>query len=238
MSSPIICVKDVGLAYRLQGRFRSKLYWALKDVSFNVYQGETLGIIGLNGAGKSTLLRLLAGIVHPDVGTIEIGDLKISLLAMQLGFIKHLTGLENIMLNGMLLGLSRKEIKEKLPEIIAFANLGEFINQPIRTYSNGMRARLGFAVAYHANPDVLLIDEALSAGDAKFKEKAATAMEEIINSNKTIVLVSHSVATISKFCHRVIWIENGLVHAHGKTDEILSDYKKSIKAARRQMIAS
>ena len=229
MNTPIISVKNVGLAYRLKGRLKSKLYWALKDISFDVYQGENLGIIGRNGAGKSTLLRLLAGIVKPDTGTIKSNNLKTSLLSLQLGFVKDLSGRENIFLGAMLLGLSQKEIKKKLPKIIAFAELGEFIDQPVRSYSSGMRSRLGFAVAFNANPDILLIDEAMSAGDAKFKEKAAEAMQQIINSNRTIVLVSHSVSTISKFCSRVVWIEKGVVHACGDANEIIDEYKKCVK---------
>ncbi len=228
-SSPVICVKNIGLAYRLKEGFKRKLYWALKDISFDVYQGETLGIIGRNGAGKSTLLRLLAGVVKPDAGKIESRGLKTSLLSLSLGFVKDLSGRENIFLGAMLLGLSQKEIKKKLPEIIGFAELGEFIDQPVRNYSSGMRSRLGFAVAFNANPDVLLIDEAMSAGDAKFKEKAAEAMHKIINSNKTIVLVSHSTSTISKFCKRVVWIEEGVVRACGNADEIIAEYEKSGK---------
>ena len=230
MSNAVICLKNVGLAYRLQDRFKRKLYWALKDISFDVYQGETLGIIGRNGAGKSTLLRLLAGIVRPDVGTVETGDLKVSLLAMRLGFIPHLSGRENIILGGMLLGLSRREIKKKLPEIIDFAELGEFIDQPVHTYSAGMGSRLGFAVANHANPDVLLIDETLAAGDAKFKEKAAAAMQEKLSSNKTIVLVSHGIGTIKRFCNRVVWIDEGRVRACGDVDEVTDEYKNTLVA--------
>ncbi len=225
MSNAVIRLKNVGLAYRLQDRFKRKLYWALKDISFDVYQGETLGVIGRNGAGKSTLLRLLAGIVQPDAGTIEMSDLKVSLLAMRLGFIPHLSGRENIILGGMLLGLSRQEIKKKLPEIVDFAELGGFIDQPVHTYSAGMGARLGFAVANHADPDVLLIDETLSAGDARFKEKAAAAMQEKLSSNKTIVLVSHSIGTIKRFCNRVVWIDEGMVRVCGEVDEVIDEYR-------------
>ena len=236
MNTPVICLKNVGLAYRLKEGFKNKFYWALKDISFDIYQGETLGIIGRNGSGKSTLLRLLAGTVQPDVGTIEARSLKISLLSLQVGFFKDLSGRQNISLGAMLLGLNQKEVKKKIPEIIDFAELGKFIDQPVRYYSSGMKSRLGFAVAYHANPDVLLIDEAMSAGDARFKEKAAAAMKQIINSNKTIVLVSHSVSTISKFCSRVVWIEKGVVCACGDTNEIISEYKKSTKKKKKKGI--
>lgn len=232
----IISLSNVGVAYRLyQGRFKSKLYWALKDISFEIYQGETLGVIGRNGAGKSTLLKLLAGIIRPDVGKIKADNLTVSLLALQLGFIQHLSGRENAVLSGMLLGIKRKEIEAKLPEIIAFAELGEFINQPVRTYSAGMKARLGFSVAVIADPDVLLIDEVLGVGDAAFKEKSTAVMQQRLRSNKTIVLVSHGLPTIRESSQRAVWIDEGLVRAYGEVEEVIKQYQK---AAHKQTLAS
>ncbi|RMG92892.1 MAG: ABC transporter ATP-binding protein [Zetaproteobacteria bacterium] len=218
----------VGVAYRIrEGLFRSRLFWALQDVSFDVFYGETLGVIGRNGAGKSTLLRLLSGIIAPDKGKISTFDNRASLLTLQAGFIPHLTGRENAILSGMMLGMSREQIMEKMSEIAEFAELGDFIDQPAWTYSTGMRVRLGFAVAVQADPDIILIDEVLGVGDRVFRRKTAQLMQEKIQSDKTIVLVSHSLEMVRQLCDRVVWIERGKVRMEGDPKTVLSAYTRA-----------
>lgn len=210
-SRPVLRIKNVGVSYRRRaGFFRWSHYCALKDVSFDLYHGETLGVIGRNGAGKSTLLKLLAGIISPDCGEITNSGCSVSLLSLQAGFIPNLTGRENAILSGMLLGLHRMEIEKKMDQIVSFSGLEDFIDEPVKSYSVGMRARLGFSVAFQADPDVLLIDEVLGVGDAEFKKKSAEAMQSKINSNKTIVLVSHDERLIDSLCDRKILIEGGV----------------------------
>jgi len=224
---PLIELKNVGLCYRSNHIFYRKRrgeFWALDDVSLRVYPGETLGVIGRNGAGKSTLLKTIAGILKPDRGQVIQNTKRIALLSLQIGFVPHLTGKENIMLSGLLLGYTRGEIKARLQDIIEFANLGDFIHQPIDTYSTGMRARLGFAIAFYTNPDVLLVDETLGVGDARFKAKSTLKMKERIQSNHTVVLVSHSPRVIGELCDRVVWIENGHTIQEGLAEEVLAAY--------------
>jgi len=221
-----ISVENIGVAYqRRAGFLRKEKFWALKDVSFDVFHGETLGVIGRNGVGKSTLLRLLAGIIFPDRGEIINHGVNASLLSLQVGFIGHLTGRENAILSGMILGLSKGEIVGRMDEIRLYADIGDFFDQPVRGYSSGMRARLGFSVAVYANPDVILLDEVLGVGDADFKEKSAASMREKIRSDKTIVLVSHSANMVRQHCDRAMWIEHGLVRAIGDTNEVLEHYQ-------------
>jgi len=216
---------SVGTTYKIRtGILKSSLYWALSDISFDVYEGETLGVIGGNGAGKSTLLRLLSGIIIPDRGSIESFNNIVSLLTLNVGFVPHLSGQENAILSGMMLGMSRLEVVEKLPEILEFSELGDFIDHPAWTYSSGMRARLGFAVAFQADPDIILIDEALGVGDKAFREKSSAVMHDKIKSNKTIVVVSHNMKTIRDLCDRVVWIEDGSVKMIGATADILAEY--------------
>ncbi|HSN17654.1 MAG TPA: ABC transporter ATP-binding protein, partial [Gammaproteobacteria bacterium] len=182
----VIELKNIGVRYRRKAGFmRSNAFWALHDVSFDLKHGENLGVIGRNGAGKSTLLRLLAGILAPDTGSIVHRVERVSLLALQAGFIPALTGRENAVLSGILLGMKRAEVEARMDEMVRFAELENFIDEPVRTYSSGMRARLGFTVAFQADPDVLLIDEVLGTGDAGFKEKSAAAMQAKIASDKT-----------------------------------------------------
>src|SRR5690606_5298198 len=204
-STITMCFDDVGVSYRNSMRFMgSRKNWALRHISFDVRRGETLGIIGRNGAGKSTLMKLLADIINPDEGKIEREFGKLQLLSLQVGFLMHLTGRENAIMSGMLLGLRKKDILSGMKQIIEFSELGSQIDDPVRTYSAGMRARLGFAVARETSPDVLLIDEALSVGDAKFREKSKAVMAERIRSEKTVIIVSHNEQTIKEFCDRVI----------------------------------
>ncbi|MGV6825514.1 MAG: ABC transporter ATP-binding protein [bacterium] len=226
---PILSLKHVGLAYR-KGRnpFRPQHYWALKDVSFDLYAGETLGIIGRNGVGKSTLLKLLANIIPPDRGEILNTGLTASLLSLQVGFVPYLTGRVNAILSGMLLGVPKAEIEERMPQIIEFSELGEFIDEPLRSYSTGMRARLGFAVALVADPDILLIDEVLGVGDDQFRKKSAAVMKEKLSSDKTIVLVSHNVQTMKHLCDRVVWIEDGRSVMTGPAATVLDAYTSAL----------
>lgn len=229
-NSPLIELQNVGLCYRSNHIFYAKRrgrFWALDDVSLSVYPGETLGVIGRNGAGKSTLLKTIAGILKPDRGQVILRAERIALLSLQIGFVPHLTGKENIVLSGLLLGYSRREIKNRMPDIIAFAELGNFIHQPIDTYSTGMRARLGFAIAFYTNPDVLLVDETLGVGDANFKKKSTQKMKERIQSNHTVVLVSHNAKVIGELCDRVVWVENGRSLMEGETATVLEAYAKA-----------
>jgi lipopolysaccharide transport system ATP-binding protein len=218
------------LYYKSKRGVFGKPFWAIKDVSLDLYQGETLGIIGRNGVGKSTLLRLMAGILKPDKGEfINYGSYKASLLALQLGFLPYLSGRENAVLSGMLLGLRRQEIQSKMNAIIEFSGLGEFIDRPIATYSSGMMARLGFSVAFQAEPDILLIDEVLGVGDAEFSKKSAKAMQERMKSDKTIVFVSHNAALIRQLCTRAAWIEEGITRISGIPEEVLPLYHRFLE---------
>ena len=225
-----LTLKNVGAFYwRRTGYLHKERFWALRDVSFDLHHGESLGVIGRNGAGKSTLLQLLAGILRPDQGTLINHGVRATLLSLQIGFVPYLSGRQNAILSGMLLGLAKQEVEEKMADIRAFSELGDFFDQPINAYSSGMKARLGFSVAFQLNPDVLLIDEVLGVGDAEFKAKSSQIMREKIRSDKTIVLVSHSPGTIRQLCDRAVWIENGATRAEGETTEVLDRYEQFLK---------
>ena len=225
--SPILALNRVGVYYQRRGGVR---HWALEEISLSLHKGETLGVIGRNGAGKSTLLRLLAGIIRPDRGKYVNHGYQASLLSLQLGFVGHLSGRENIILSGLLLGMHLREIKERIDDVIAFAELEEFIDEPIETYSSGMKARLGFSAAFHVDPDILLIDEVLGVGDAEFVEKSKAVLQERIRSDKTVVLVSHNANVVGALCDRAVWIDKGRSVAEGPTAEVLSEYQKSLKS--------
>jgi len=212
-----------------KGYFTKQKYWALKDVSFMLKKGECLGIIGRNGAGKTTLLQMLAGIIRPDRGVFLNHGYSTTLLSLQIGFIPYLTGRENTMLNGLYLGLPKAVIKERIDEIQEFSELEDFFDQPIGSYSAGMRARLGFSIAFQLDPDVLLIDEVLGVGDESFREKSSGKMSEKIKSNKTVVIVSHTPSTIRELCNRAVWIENGVSMAEGDPGEVLNSYHDFIR---------
>ena len=199
---------------------------ALKDVSFAVPEGTVLGIIGPNGAGKSTLLRLIAGIYRPTTGRIVVNGRLSALLNLGLGFHPELTGRENIIIGGLAMGLSRREIMRRLDEIVAFAELEEFIDAPVRTYSSGMYMRLAFSVAVNVDPDILLLDEVLAVGDAHFAEKSRARMEEFKEGGKTILLVTHDLATVESWCHQALWLEGGKVRALGEPREVVKRYHK------------
>jgi lipopolysaccharide transport system ATP-binding protein len=228
----IIELKNVGVRYRRKAGFmRSSAFWALHDVSFDLKHGETLGVIGRNGAGKSTLLRLLAGILAPDNGEVIRQTERVSLLALQAGFIPALTGRQNAILSGILLGLTRREVEERMDEMVRFAELEQFIDQPVRTYSSGMRARLGFTVAFQADPDVLLVDEVLGTGDASFREKSSGAMRAKIASDKTVVIVTHYPETILDLCDRVVWVSQGVTVEVGEPRTVVAHYQESLRQA-------
>lgn len=234
---PILQVHDIAVRYLVRGRLFSQGRsdrWALQGVTFDVLPGETLGVVGRNGAGKSTLLRVLAGILGPDRGSVERAPgLTSSLLSLQAGFLAQLTGRENATLSGLLLGLRRAEVTRRMDAIVAFAELGGVIDDPISSWSDGMRARLGFSVAYHADPQLLLLDESLGTGDAAFHAKSAAAMRKRIRSNRTCVLVSHDASTIADLCDRCVWIEDGLVAAHGQPADVLARYEAAWHEAAR-----
>ncbi len=231
----VLRLDAAGVCYRQRHGIlahKVKEFWALRDVSLTLHAGETLGIIGRNGAGKSTLLRLLAGVIRPDSGRIENYGYRAGLLSLQIGFVNNLTGRENAMLSGMLLGMKKREIEELMDSIATFADLGDFFDEKIDTYSSGMRARLGFSTAYHADPDILLVDEVLGVGDDEFRAKSKAAMREIIASDKTVVLVSHSAPLILELADRVVWIEKGCTAAEGGPAEVMHAYGLSQREAK------
>lgn len=211
-------------------RKKAENFVAVKGVSFYVREGEILGIIGKNGSGKSTMLNSLAGIFSPDSGTIDLHGHSISLLSIGVGFQKEMTGRENILLSGMLLGFSEKEIKEKEEEIIQFAELGKFIDMPVRTYSSGMHSKLAFSITAILETDIMLIDEVLSVGDAKFKKKSFKKMKDLISDEKrTVVIVSHSIDTLSFLCDTVMWMHEGEIKKIGEPKEVLDEYLEFMK---------
>jgi lipopolysaccharide transport system ATP-binding protein len=206
---------------------RNSTFLALHDVSFEVFKGETLGIIGRNGAGKSTTLGLIAGVMKPTAGQIAVRGRISPLLELGAGFSHELTGRENIVLNGVLMGLNRADVTEKMSQIIEFSELEDFIDQPLRVYSSGMIGRLGFSVAAHLDPEILLVDEVLSVGDDRFQKKCLAKMAEFQQKQVTIVFVSHSVESVSKLCSRVMWLDKHTVRMLGDTQEVIREYTKT-----------
>jgi len=242
-----ISVKDLGVTYRTsfqatptfketivrlgRGQRVVREVKALQEVSFDVQHGTVLGIIGHNGAGKSTLLRAIAGILPPNQGSVEVRGRVSTLLALGVGFNGYLTGRENVILGGLAAGLSREQVEDKFEEIAAFADLGDFIDMPMRTYSSGMYSRLAFSVAVNMDPDILLIDEALSAGDTKFKRRASAKMSEIMNTARTMLLVSHGLGTIKDLCNDCIWMDHGRLMMRGTPDDCVAAYNESVNAS-------
>jgi len=242
MKTPVIVFKNVSKTYPFYSSFTTGIknflfnlpkaiktvyktkFEALKDISFEIFAGETVGFIGKNGAGKSTILGLIAGVIKPTSGVIEVNGRVSPLLELGAGFHYELTGRENILLNGVLLGLTKKEVLEKMDSIIEFSELGEFIEQPIRTYSSGMLARLGFSVVAHLDPDILLIDEMLAVGDNAFQQKCLKKMLEFKDRGVTMVFVSHSMDDIKKICDRVIWIKDHQIKQIGNPEEVVQNY--------------
>ncbi len=199
---------------------------ALKGVSFDIYRGTVLGVIGANGAGKSTLMKAIAGLLPPTEGEIELRGKVSAMLSLGVGFNPNLSGRENVVLGGLAAGLSRAEIEENFTKIVDFAELHDHIEMPMRTYSAGMYSRLGFAVATTINPEILLIDEALSTGDASFKEKSAQRIDDLAKQAKTLIVVSHALGTVQELCTEVIWLDHGKLVKRGKPQEIVAAYTK------------
>lgn len=225
---PLISIKNVGICFKRQKKImrskKSNEFWALQNVSFDIHRNETLGIIGKNGAGKSTILATISGIYAPDKGEIKSNNCHVSLLSLQAGFVPYLSGRKNILLNGLLLGAKKKYINDVMNDIIDFSELQEFIDEPVETYSSGMRARLGFSTALYMNPDLVLIDEVLGVGDAQFQQKSSQAIKQKLGKSLTAVVVSHSESTIRNLCHRVIWLHQGYVKMVGTPDEVYEQY--------------
>jgi lipopolysaccharide transport system ATP-binding protein len=207
---------------------RSRQVLALKEITFQVAKGEAVGIIGDNGAGKSTLLGLMAGVLAPSRGRIVVDGRVSALLDLGAGFHPELTGRENVIMNGVLLGLNRRDVLRKMTAIIEFAELWEWIDQPTRTYSTGMVARLGFSVVAHLEPDILLIDEVLAVGDARFQQKCLRKMQEFKREGVTIVLVSHALGDIAAICDRAIWIDDHQIAQSGAAEEVVQAYRTKV----------
>ncbi len=208
----------------LKHKLKYNEFHALNDVSFDVKKGETVGIIGNNGAGKSTLLKVISGILKPTGGKIKLSGKVVPMLELGSGFDFDLTGRENVFLNGAILGYSEEFLKEKFDEIVAFSELNEFIDVPMRNYSSGMIMRLAFSVASMVNPDILIVDEILAVGDAAFQEKSYRRMTELMSHGTTVLLVSHSIDQIRNLCDRVIWLDHGKVVEIGETQEVTQRY--------------
>ena len=239
---PAVSVQDVSVTYRTtfertptlkqavvrlgRGERAVREVQALKNVSFVVPEGTALGIVGANGAGKSTLVRTLGGILPPTSGRIEVHGRISALLALGVGFNPNLSGHENVVLGGLASGLNKKQVEARADEIAEFAELGDFMDLPIRTYSSGMRSKLAFAVSVHMDPDILMIDEALSAGDAKFKKKAADKMHELMSSARALFLVSHALGSFKDLCNRAIWLHKGELMLEGEPEQVIAAYTK------------
>lgn len=246
MNEPTIEVKDVHVRYRSMKSFslrkslgqirqRRDSYEALRGVSFTVPKGKIIGIIGKNGSGKSTLLKTIAGVFSPDEGTIDTFGNRLSLLAIGIGFQTTLSGYENIFLSGLLLGFTEKEIRARLPEIIEFSELGDFIYKPVQTYSSGMHSKLAFSITAFLDTEIILIDEVLSVGDMSFREKSYAKMKEIIShKDKTVMIVSHSNASILELCDDVLWIHDGLVKEYGPAAEVVENYEGFMRRYRKR----
>lgn len=239
----VLSLKNVAISYRVvrpasftqflskekREKRKTKSFQAVKDVSFDMHRGEIVGMIGKNGSGKSTLLRAIANIYSPDKGTIENYGHTVGLMAIGVGFINNLSGRDNIILSGLLMGLKKYEIESLMYEIIAFSELGDFIDEPVATYSSGMHSKLAFAISSTIETDIMLVDETLSVGDRRFRKKSEAKMMSLIrDDNKTVLIVSHNLSTLQELCTRVIWIDNGIVRMDGPTDEVLQAYADSV----------
>jgi teichoic acid transport system ATP-binding protein len=202
-------------------------FWALRDIDVSFYAGEIIGIIGSNGAGKTTLCRVISKLIRPDEGRADVFGTVSALFALGMGFKRHLSGRENIYINGLMLGFSKHQLSRLASEIIEFSDLGDFIDQPLKYYSSGMKSRLGFSIAAVMEPDILVLDEALSAGDLRFSEKAGNRLKEVIGRSKLVILVTHNMDFAEKFCTRTIWLHQGTVRADGMPDEVIKKYMES-----------
>ncbi len=245
---PAISIRDVAKSYRLTGhrateikttllhprqttRGQDERFFALKGVSFDVLPGDSLGIIGSNGSGKSTLLRVMAGLTTPSSGSVTVNGRMATLLELGAGFHGQISGRDNAILNAVLLGLTMKEARERVEDVIEFAELRQFIDQPMRTYSQGMFLRLGFAVAVHVRPEVLLVDEVLAVGDADFQQKCYAHIDELRTRGVTIVIVSHDLPAVERFTDRAILLEKGLIAADGPPRDVIERYRRQSAVA-------
>lgn len=217
---------------------RHVLFNAIDGISFSINKGDTVGIIGKNGSGKSTLLKIITGVIHQTSGNINVNGKIAALLELGAGFNPEMTGIENIYLNGIVTGYSRKEIDNKLNEIIDFADIGEYIHQPVKTYSSGMFARLAFAVAINVEPDILIVDEALAVGDMAFQVKCFKKFKDFKEQNKTILFVSHDLSSVLKMCDKCILLSHGQIKSQGDTKQVVDDYKKILAAVEEDNIIS
>lgn len=245
MSKVVLKVDKVGMRFNLSAEkvdnlkeyvikmIKRELYfqefWALKDVTFSLNKGERIGILGLNGAGKSTLLKVVAGVLKPTEGTVTTKGKIVPLLELGAGFDKQYTGAENIYLYGAMLGYSKEFIKEKYDEIVEFSELGDFINVPVKNYSSGMRARLGFAIATVVEPEILILDEVLSVGDAKFRKKSEKKIGDMFDKGVTVLFVSHSIEQVKRLCNKAILLEHGHIIAEGNVEDVAKIYEEKTK---------
>lgn len=222
----VMALKDFAVA-ALRGKLKHEEFTALNHVSFSVEQGETIGLIGHNGAGKSTMLKVISGILRPTEGTVTCHGGIVPMLELGSGFDSDLTGRENIFLNGAILGYSEEFLRDKYDEIVAFSELGDFIEMPIRNYSSGMLARLAFSIAAEVQPEILIVDEILSVGDADFQNKSRARMLELMGGGTTVLFVSHSMEQIREMCGRVVWLEHGTVQMVGDTQTVCDAYENA-----------
>lgn len=224
-------ISNMSLAKSLKkgGIKKAEIFRAVNDISFEVNKGEILGIVGKNGSGKTTLLRSVAGIFQPDEGSIDTHNNRVSLMAIGIGFNGNNTGRENIIKSGMLLGCPLAYVKAHMDEIIEFSELGDFIDKPVRTYSSGMYSKLSFAVTAILDTDIMLVDEVLSVGDEHFRKKSFKKMEELMRSDRTVLIVSHATNTLEQFCDKVLWINDGEYVMMGETQDVLREYDKSMQ---------
>ncbi len=222
-------VRSIGAKRRLARHWR-QAHWALRDVDFVAHQGEVIGVIGRNGSGKSTLLKSLAGIIGADRGEVRVRGKLGCLLSLGVGFNPNLTGRENIFLNGSMIGIPRKVLEERCEEIIELSGLGDFIEAPVRTYSSGMNVRLGFSIAVHVSPDVLLLDEVLTAGDAEFREKTGNIIEQLCDDSHTIVMASHDMDLVRRVCTRALWLDGGRIVMDDAPDRVCDAYLEALHA--------
>ncbi|MBQ3044622.1 MAG: ABC transporter ATP-binding protein [Clostridia bacterium] len=245
MAKPAIVVDNISMMFNLHQekvdnlkeyfiklitrKLRFNEFWALNDISFTVEKGDRVGILGFNGAGKSTLLKVIAGVLKPTKGTVKVNGIVAPMLELGAGFDMNYSGRENIFLYGATMGYSRKFIEEKYDEIVEFSELGDFIDVPVKNYSSGMRARLGFAIATAVEPQILILDEVLSVGDAKFKKKSEAKIRSMFDKGITVLFVSHSVNQVLNICNKAIILEKGKVIAQGDAKEICAQYEKMVK---------
>ncbi len=212
----------------ISGKKYHNIFYALNDINFEVYKGETFGIIGTNGSGKSTLLKLITGVANPTSGVVEVNGKISALLELGAGFNKNYTGIENIYLNGTMMGYTKKQMDEKIKKIVEFADIGDFVYQPVKNYSSGMFARLAFAVAINIEPEILIVDEALSVGDVFFQNKCYKKFEELRKQGCTVIFVSHDIGTVKQLCSRVLWIEKGKQMLVGDSKLVCNEYSNNI----------